>query len=1152
MPTNPCGRIMLAVMQRALIRGKVICRGFAAASSDSQRLAGKIAVITGGASGIGKATAEEFVKNGAKVIIADVQDELGHAVAGELGHDAVIYTRCDVADEADIAAAVDLAVSRHGRLDVMVNNAGISGDLAPTPVSALDLADFDRVMEVNARSTLAGVKHAARVMTSPRRSGGGGSIICTASIAGVMGGVAIPHYSVSKAAVVGIVRAVAGEMARHGVRVNAVSPSYVATPMAMGAMAAWYPGASVEERRRIVEREMNETVEGVTLEVGDVAMAAVFLASDEAKFVNGHNLVVDGGYTVGKGDEESCWDNNADFSCRFNRQWLLHVIQLTPKTGRQSRRDHRRGEWHRQGDGGGSDVAAAVDLAVARHGRLDVFHSNAGICGTIPNQDDVARVDMDEFDRIMSVNARAVVAAIKHAARAMAPRRDGGAVIVTSSGAGVTPVCNIPLYSISKAAAIAAVRATAEPMARLYGLRVNAISPGGVRTPLMRSVFADMMAGASEEAVRMVTEREDMMEPEFIARAALYLASDDAKFVNGHNLVVDSGYSVYKGAGTPPALIEQSAYFEQNVQNSTTPRQTSPDLVNGFSTAALNSGERLAGKVAVITGAASGIGKATAAEFIKNGAKVILADVQDDLGRAVAAELGPDASYTRCDVADESQIAAAVDLAVARHGRLDVMFNNAGILGAIMQDDMASLDMAAFDRIMAVNARSTLAGVKHAARVMSGRGGVVLCTSSVAGVLPNPISAIYSVSKATVLAVVRAAAAPMARHGVRVNAISPHGTRTPMAMRVLAEMCGPGAGEEELRRMADAAANAGVAMEPEHIAMAAVYLASDEAKYVTGHNLVVDGGFTVHKAADAGNVQNSTTPPQTSPGLVNGFSTAAFNSGERLAGKVALITGAASGIGKATAAEFIKNGAKVILADVQDDLGHAVAAELGPDATYTRCDVADESQIAAAVDLAVSRHGHLDILYNNAGIQGAMPQDDMASLDMAEFDRVMAVNARSTLAGVKHAARVMSLAAAGGRGGVVLCTSSVAGVLPIPISAIYSVSKATVIAVVRAAAAPMARHGVRVNAISPHGTRTPMMMRVLAEMCGLGVGEEEVRRMADAAADAGVAMEPEYIARAAVYLASDEAKYVTGHNLVVDGGFTVHKSADAGVSAATN
>uniref|UniRef100_A0A0E0EFN6 Ketoreductase domain-containing protein n=1 Tax=Oryza meridionalis TaxID=40149 RepID=A0A0E0EFN6_9ORYZ len=747
-----------------------------------------------------------------------------------------------------------------------------------------------------------------------------------------------------------------------------------------------------------------------------------------------------------------------------------------------------------------TQVAAAVDLAVKRHGHLDILYNNAGVMGTMP-QDDMASVDLANFDRIMAINARAALVGIKHAARVMSPRRSG-VILCTASDTGIMPIPNIALYAVSKATTIAIVRAAAEPLSR-HGLRVNAISPHGTRTAMMMHVVSQMYPGVSKDDLEKMADTAmdagAVMEPEYVARAALYLASDEAKYVNGHNLV------------------------------------------------------RLAGKVAVITGAASGIGKATAAEFIRNGAKVIITDVNDDLGHAAAAELGPDATYARCDVADEAQVAAAVDLAVARHGRLDVMHNNAAVPGRFPQDDMASVDLADFDAMMAVNARASLAGIKHAARVMAPRrAGVILCTASAVGVLPLPAVATHSITKATIIAIVRAAAEPLARHGLRVNAISPGAVRTPVLQGKVSVMSASSPTmSDELKQMIDVDAN-DMMMGPEEVAMAAVYLASDEARYVTGHNLVVDGGYTVHKGADTpADVQISSssktkrvfgTSTWTAGLVVNGFSTAS-SSHQRLAGKVAVITGGASGIGKATATEFIKNGAKVIIADIQDDLGHSVAAELGPDAAYTHCDVADEAQVAAAVGLAVARHGRLDVFHNNAGIAGALPQDDMAAVDLGDFDRVMAVNARSTLAAVKHAARAMAPRCSG----CVLCTSSGAGVIPVPAVPVYSVSKATVIAIVRAAAEPMARHGLRVNAISPGATRTPLLLRqipLLSEMSpSLSDGLKTTVEKEVGEGGAVVLLAPEDIARAAVYLASDEARYVNGHNLVVDAGYTVHKGA---------
>ncbi|KAL5995308.1 hypothetical protein ACLOJK_025366 [Asimina triloba] len=258
----------------------------------TRTLDGKVALITGGASGIGRATAAEFIRHGAKVILADVQHQLGEQTAAELGPDAA-FVPCDVTREPDIASAVDYAVSTHGRLDIMYNNAGISGTVS-AGIAELEVEEFDRVMSINLRGVVVGMKHAARVMIPRRR----GCILCTASVTGILGGLAHHAYSISKFAVAGTVRSVASELCRHGIRVNCISPPGLATPLALAGLLELYPGIAEEVAAKIVEGAGE--LKGAKCEVEDIAKAALYLASEEGKYVSGHNLVVDGGFTTYK------------------------------------------------------------------------------------------------------------------------------------------------------------------------------------------------------------------------------------------------------------------------------------------------------------------------------------------------------------------------------------------------------------------------------------------------------------------------------------------------------------------------------------------------------------------------------------------------------------------------------------------------------------------------------------------------------------------------------------------------------------------------------------------------------------------------------------------------------------------------------------
>ncbi|MFE9657967.1 SDR family NAD(P)-dependent oxidoreductase [Micromonospora sp. NPDC006431] len=255
------------------------------------RLTGKVAVITGAASGIGRGGAELFVAEGAKVVAADINDELGAALQKEYGG-SLVYVHTDVTSEADIAAAVDRAVSEFGRLDIMFNNAGAQGD--PSPLIEIGSEGFDKTIALLTRSVVLGHKYAARQF---RRQGSGGSIVSTASAAGLQGGWSAAGYTIAKHAVVGVVRQAVVELAPLGIRSNAVAPGIIRTPIM--ARSFGVPPNQADAFSDFLEEKL-----GASQPIGrlglpsDIAEAALWLGSDASSFVTGIVLPVDGGATA--------------------------------------------------------------------------------------------------------------------------------------------------------------------------------------------------------------------------------------------------------------------------------------------------------------------------------------------------------------------------------------------------------------------------------------------------------------------------------------------------------------------------------------------------------------------------------------------------------------------------------------------------------------------------------------------------------------------------------------------------------------------------------------------------------------------------------------------------------------------------------------
>lgn len=246
---------------------------------------------------------------------------------------------------------------------------------------------------------------------------------------------------------------------------------------------------------------------------------------------------------------------------------------------------------------------------------------------------------------------------------------------------------------------------------------------------------------------------------------------------------------------------------------------------------------RLAGKAAIVTGGGSGFGEAIAERFIAEGARVLIADVNETTGSQVAKRLGGDAVFLPTDVSNNSAVVAAIDEAQRQFGRLDIVINNAGVASPMVPID--EMEEALFDRLFSVNVKSVYLFCHHAVSALrSAGGGSIINTASTSALKPRPLNAGYAASKAAVITLTRALAVELAGDNIRVNALTPVASDTPLFREFLGDEA------ETMKTKVEAAIPVGRLCLPSDMASCAVFLASDEAHFLTGISLPVDGGWT--------------------------------------------------------------------------------------------------------------------------------------------------------------------------------------------------------------------------------------------------------------------------------------------------------------------
>ncbi|RNJ42568.1 short-chain dehydrogenase [Mesorhizobium erdmanii] len=509
-----------------------------------------------------------------------------------------------------------------------------------------------------------------------------------------------------------------------------------------------------------------------------------------------------------------------------------------------------------------------------------------------------------------------------------------------------------------------------------------------------------------------------------------------------------------------------------------------------------------AGRIVIITGAAGGIGRALVDILAEDGDTVVAVDLPGSGVVEFARGLGYPHLGLECDVSREEEVLALYGRIQAQFAQIGVLINNAAVGPTMTATVDTGVD--AFRRGLAVNLLGPFVMAREAARRMR-RGGAIVNVASMAGMVGNPRRNAYAASKAGLISLTKSLACEWASRGIRITAVAPGYVRTPM----VAEL-------ERAGNMDLAAVRRRVPMgrlaRPDEIALAVRFLASIEARYITGSVLAVDGGWT------------SFNQPGDAHPAVEGTPRAELSSqAERTGARIVLVTGGANGIGAAIVRRFAANGDTVVVADRDRAAATALAGTLDGNNLAKSVDVAVESEVVALFEEVRGRFGRIDVLVNGADVADTF----VAGIEQmpTEIEHVLDVNLTGAFTCAREAIKAMR------PGGVILNLGSINSFLPFAPRHAYGASKAGMDMLTRCMAAELGPVGIRTATLAPGYIRTPALAR-LAKAGRINATAIE-RRI-----PMGRMGRPKDVAEAVFFLASSDASYINGSILYVDGGWT--------------